>query len=186
MFRIIKNALPIFVWGLITLHPSFADSKLTLYHANAVKIDFYALARPSFLKIHGTARTLEGTIQRKGEQISGKFHLKLDDFSTGIRMRDSDLKHKVFEIEKYPGAELTFEPFPVASGEKTKFSGVLKLHGVEREIQGEKTISFADNQVKFDCTFHILLTDFNIKPPEFLGMLVQNEVRVEVSGVGTK
>ena len=106
----------------------------------------------------------------------------MDDFSTGLGLRDSHLKNKVFEVEKYPTAELTIKPVDVKLGEKTKITGILKFHGVEKEVQCDATDTISGDKATFQSTFMILLTDFNIQPPEFAGMKINNDVRVEVSG----
>ena len=152
------------------------------YHTSNGRIDFYAIGRPSFLKVHGIANSMEGVINSNAE-ISGHFSIKLSDFKTGVGLRDKDLRNKVFVLDQYPPtAELTLNPIPLKLREKTDFSALLKMHGVEKEVQGQATVKFNGDKAIFEATFNILLTDFNMKPPEFAGLKIQNDVRVEVSG----
>jgi len=157
----------------------------TLHISNG-KVDFFAVGRPSMLKVHGVGKALEGTLNKKLSEISGHFSMKMNDFSSGLGLRDSHTKEKVFEVEKYPTAELTFKPTNVKPGEKTKIPAILKFHGVEKEVQCETTINVAGDKVTFESTFPMQLTDFSIQPPEFAGMKINNDVRVEVSGEATK
>src|ERR1035437_2664414 len=75
------------------------SSSVETFHATGGKVEFFAIGRPSMLKVHGTAKSLEGTgmINKKTNEISGHFVLKMDDFSTSLGLRDSHLKSKVFE-----------------------------------------------------------------------------------------
>ena len=186
--KLLQNVGWYLTFILLFGYSSFAEksSPPDVYHSTAGKIDFYALGKPSMLKIHGDAKTVEGTLQKVGDEFSGHFQMKMNDLSTGIGMRDSHMRNKIFEVEKYPTAEMTLKPIHAKSGEKTAFSGTLKFHGVEKEVQGETTLKLSDNKVGYDSTFKILLTDFNIQPPDFAGMRVENEIRVELSGEGTK
>jgi len=151
------------------------------YHSSGGEIDFYALGRPSFLKVHGIAKTLEGTIQSNHE-VSGHFSIQLGDFKTGVGLRDRDLRKKVFEVDQYPVAELSFNSKTLKSGEKSDFVALLKIHGTEKPIHGEASFRMNREKASFEASFKILLTDFGMKPPEFAGLKIDNEVRVEVSG----
>ena len=167
---------------------SFAINQVPVeaFQASSGKIDFYAIGKPSMLKIHGSADSLKGTFNKNNGEVSGHFTVNMADFSSGLSLRDSHTKNKVFEVEKYPTAEITLKPFQVKTSEKNKFTGVLKFHGVEKEVQGEMTFDFSDKKAKFESSFNIQLTDFNIQPPEFAGMKINNEVRVAVSGDSVK
>ena len=150
------------------------------------KVDFFAIGKPSMLKIHGTAQSLEGSFTPTEKEVSGHFVIKMDGFTTGMGLRDSHTKDKVFDVEKFPTSELTLKPMPFKSGEKTKFSGILKFHGVEKTVEGETTVTVSPTGKHIDANLVILLTDYNVKPPEFMGMKINNDVRIEVSADSVK
>ncbi len=177
-----RNVLRVLTFFLM-LNTSTA---LANYKTTSGKIDFYAIGKPSMLKIHGIANALEGTMNLLGDEISGKFKVKMNDFSSGLSLRDSHTRSKVFEVEKFPEAEFIMMPIKVSSGEKTNFKGLLKFHGVEKEIQGELIPEFKGEKLSYHSNFNIMLADFKIQPPEFAGMKINEEVRIEVSGEAVK
>lgn len=158
-----------------------APSIETFKAANS-KADFYALGKPSMLKIHGTAQSVNGTLNKKGDVYTGTFAMPMDSFESGMKLRDRHMKEKVFEVEKYSASEFTLKPTSIPSGTKTTFTGILKFHGIEKPVQGDATVTIKDKKVEFNATFNVQLTDFSIQPPEFAGMSINNEVKVEISG----
>src|ERR1035437_6643355 len=131
------------------------SASVETFHTTGGKVEFFAIGRPSMLKVHGTAKSLEGTgtVNKKTNEIFGHFVLKMDDFSTSLGLRDSHLKNKVFEVEKYPVSELTFKSIVVKPGEKTKVPAVLKFHGVEKEVLCETTLIYNNDKTSIESSF---------------------------------
>jgi polyisoprenoid-binding protein YceI len=144
--------------------------------------EFFALGKPSMLKIHGTANTVAGTLKSDGQKLSGSFDIPLESFGTGMSLRDRHLREKIFETQKYPKATLTLEPLAMgdANAKDIPFQGRLSFHGVEKMVSGKADIEKSGDLTKVLARFELNLTDYQITPPEFMGMKVQDQVRVEV------
>jgi polyisoprenoid-binding protein YceI len=148
--------------------------------------EFFAIGKPSMLKIHGESKQTSGTVSHAGNTLSGKLEIPLDSFETGMAVRNEHLKNKVFEVSKYQKAILTISKLVLPEGKTGEiknlpFEGTLNLHGVEKPVTGTANIT-ADKEVAFEASFSVKLTDFNIPPPEFMGMTIQNEVKVKADG----
>jgi polyisoprenoid-binding protein YceI len=150
---------------------------------DAGKVDFFAIGKPSMLKVHGENTALKGSLKKDGDKISGKFLIPMKGFVTGMKLRDDHLRDKVFSVSQYPTAELTVESFAAKTNESVPFTGKLKFHGVEKEIKGEVKASAGEKEILIQAAkFDMKMTDFNISPPEFAGMKMEDDVRIEVSG----
>ncbi len=149
-------------------------------------VDFFALGKPSMLKIHGETAALTGTLSRIGNDLTGELKIPLESFKTGMTTRDNHLKNKVFETAKYQTATLmiTSLAVPVGNGEfkDIPFSGKLNLHGVEKEVKGISQITINDKTTHFAAHLDIKLSDYQIERPEFMGMNIQDDVKIDAKG----
>jgi polyisoprenoid-binding protein YceI len=168
----------------IILTSAFQASADTLTSGS---IDFYAIGKPSMLKIHGESTKLTGTITRKGNVFSGQFEIPLDSFETGMSVRNKHLKEKVFETSKYDKAKLTITELKIPD-EKTgeikelPFTGKLSLHGVEKDITGTAALNVTDKLITFSTEAEIKMSDYQIPLPEFMGMTMQDQVKILTKG----
>src|SRR5688572_15153985 len=71
------------------------------------KIQFVARATPGSVQILGEGAKPEGQIQEKSGKYQGQIVTKLEDFTTGIGLRDRHLKEKYLQVKDHPQAELT-------------------------------------------------------------------------------
>jgi polyisoprenoid-binding protein YceI len=163
-----------------TLTPSSASStKVATGETLSVKdgsIAFYAIGKPSMLKIHGESAKMSGTVVRANGNLSGTLEIPLDSFETGMSVRNNHLKEKVFETSKFKTATLTISSLPIPAGQKGEiknlpFTGKLSLHGVEKDISGTATVDAYGK-----------MSDYQIPPPEFMGMSMQDDVKVSATG----
>ncbi len=167
---------------LFTVLFNASFSLADVYHCKENKVDFYAVGVPSMLKIHGESSELSGDITEAKGTYSGEFIIPMNSFTSKMKLRDSHLKDKVFEVEKFPQAKLSFKGVALKEATSVPFTGTLKFHGVEKAVKGDVTITIADKKIKYTTHCELLLTDFGIAPPEFAGMKINNEVKVEVTG----
>ena len=98
--------------------------------------------------------------------------VKLNKIVTGMPLRDRHAKEKYMEVNKYPEAVLT-----KATGKGGKGKGLLKFHGVEKEVSG--TYKIEGSTLK--ASFPIKLSDFKISGINYMGVGVEDEVKIEVS-----
>jgi polyisoprenoid-binding protein YceI len=160
------------------------------------KIEFFAIGKPSMLKIHGASDADQGKIQiatdaSGAHSLTGAFAVKLDSFDTGMDMRNKHMKEKTFQIDKYPDAKFTLENVSIPKDSTDKkitahFTGKLNFHGAEKPIAGDVDVTLHEKTVDYDATFSMKMTDFGCTIPEFAGMTIQDEVKVEAKGTAQK
>ena len=164
--------------------PKSAASALTVKDGT---LNFFAIGKPSMLKIHGESSALTGTATQNNHSLTADLEVPLDSFETGMKLRNKHLKEKVFETSKFDKAKLSITKLelPMAKTGEIKdlpFSGKLNLHGVEKDISGTATVNVGDKTTTFSAETNIKMTDFSIQPPEFMGMTIQDQVKVTAKG----
>jgi len=136
-----------------------------------------------------TTSSFNGTLTlgaSKPVSLKGEISVELRTLDTGIGLRNQHLRDNYLEVSK-PGldkAVLTEIRLNDADGEafqgRTGFTGMLLLHGVRRQVAGTAVIRREGSGVSVEASFPLALTDFGIKPPEYLGVGVGNKLIVKV------
>ena len=150
----------------------------------ASSIEFTAVGKPGFLRINGKDAKVTGSATEAGGTWSGVFTTKLDDFHTGIDMRDEHMKEKYLETKKFPTASLSWSlKTALDSAKELPFEGMLTLHGVEHKVAGTAKLNPAADKksTKVEATFSIKLSDFGIEIPNFKGITVAEDVEVRTA-----
>ncbi|MEQ1723305.1 MAG: YceI family protein [Pseudobdellovibrio sp.] len=155
--------------------------------ANAGKVEFEAIGRPSMIKIKGIGEGVNANLKVNVNKISGEAVFRLDSLTTGIEMRDEHMKEKYLQVKNYPDAKMVFNEFQMPAGWTIKspkvatssFRGKLILHGVEREITGLYTLDA--QAMKSTASFEVKLSDFKIEIPTYLGVKVADIVKISIS-----
>jgi len=158
------------------------------------KSEFIATGKPGFIKIDGLGSGLTGSLKVTGKLVSGEASFPLSTLDTGVGLRDRHLKNEFLHIEKYPEAQLTVDKValnksPVVDGfsqAKVPFTGILKVHGVSHPVTGTIDVSTIGGITTGDAQFGIKISDFGFPKPEFLGMTVNDDVKVKVHLEATK
>jgi polyisoprenoid-binding protein YceI len=120
--------------------------------------------------------------------LGGEVALDLEAIDTGIELRNRHLRENYLEVSKGQGfdkAVLSEIRLAEADGEgfrgRSAFTAVLLLHGVKGPVGGSVEIRAAGaGGVRVEASFPLALTDFGIKPPEYMGVGVGNKVMVRV------
>jgi polyisoprenoid-binding protein YceI len=144
-------------------------------------VEWFAVGNPGFLKIESKSQTLSGNLSISDSNVSGNFSSSLDKISTGIKLRDEHIKDTYLEIKKYPEAKFSLNAtnlYPVF-----KATGTMFLHGVEHGMTWDCQFAKSSEVKKISCLSKIVLTDFNIKIPSYLGVTVAKDVKVKVTMV---
>lgn len=123
-----------------------------------------------------------GNFKAKTESISGHAivtgtdvsaqNIKVDlrTLKTGIELRDKHTQ-KHLRTDKYPEAILS-----IAKGKNGKGIGRIKINGEEKEIKGTYKIVGKNLQANFSLN----LPDFKITDINYMGVGVEDEVKVQV------
>ncbi len=114
-----------------------------------------------------------GEATQEGDTVKAdNIVVKMGNIETKMPLRNRHAKEKYLEVKKYPEAVLT-----KAVGQGGKGKGMLKFHGVEKEVSG--TYKIEGNTLK--ASFPIKLSEFNIKGISYMGVGVEDEVKVNIS-----
>lgn len=157
-------------------------------------VEFLAVGRPSAIKIKGTGAKANGSLLAKGQNLEGELTLDLNQFETGIAMRDRHMKEKYLETGKPENAKailkITEAKLPADFFEKNQsvkaipFKGKLKLHNVEKDIAGTLSLASKDSEkAEGSANFQVSLPDFGIAIPSFAGVTVAETVTVDAQCV---
>lgn len=151
------------------------------------RVEFLAIGKPSFIKIQGKGGKLFGDLSLSDASVLGSIKFQLGSLETGISMRDSHMKEKYLNVAQYPTAELTLKS--VSDLEKfvresiplkgSAFSGLLKLHGIEKPVAGRIDLERKGRAIKATATFGVKLSEHGIEIPTYMGIKVSEEVQVE-------
>jgi len=154
-------------------------------------VEFNAIGKPNFLKIKGVAKGLNGNLILDKKNFTGKIEFDLNALETGISLRDKHMKEKYLESTKseFAHAVLTLTDVKMsedlASNKSAKmsdcsFKGKLKLHGVEKEIEGKANVNRTGDEIEVNASFDLLIADYGIEIPSYAGIKVANEVKLAV------
>lgn len=113
-------------------------------------------------------------------------------FNSGNVIRDANARRGVFETGQYPTITLSArgvqaDAVSLAEGEtkRVELLGRLEMHGVTNEVTVPAEVSREDGTLRAEGAFDVLLSDYNMNRPSFLGTTVDDEVTVRFNVVGT-
>lgn len=116
---------------------------------------------------------VKGFAVMKGDQVTAEnVVVNLKKLSTGLAMRDKHARDKYLEVEKYP--EMTLVK---ATGKGGKGIGRIKYRGVEKDVAGSYEIKGSNLQ----ASFPLKLSDFNVKGIKYMGVGVDDEIKIHVT-----
>lgn len=173
------------VFVFLLFIPSISMAAVQKLSPSGGDVEFLAITKPSFIKVHGTGAPASGQIIWDGDKVEGKFNFDLASLDTGMSMRNAHMKNKYLQVEKFPKATLELKSVqPLASWSlnhpkvaDADFEGVMTLHGESQPVKGKFSI---DDKGAVEVNFKVKLTDFKIEQPSFAGVTVQNDVDVTV------
>jgi polyisoprenoid-binding protein YceI len=102
-------------------------------------------------------------------------------FDSGNSNRDSHAMEVVGAI-KYP--KVTFVSTAVVPvGDSVRVTGLLRFHGVEKEISMTYMARWSANHLEINATFNLSMTAFNLERPSLLLLKVDDELKFTVHAV---
>jgi polyisoprenoid-binding protein YceI len=155
------------------------------------EVRFEGTGRPSMLKITGIGKKPpSGALTFNGKSATGDFSFDLNSLDTGIETRNTHMKKKYLEIDKFPTAKLQIVRMTLANemegagtviNQSLPFEGKLDLHGTTKPIRGVVELSGSRNNLSLKCSFSLKVTDFGISIPSFAGITMAENVEVVVN-----
>lgn len=175
-----KIIFPLFVLTLSTL----TLQAVTTLTTTSGEVKFTAIGKPGFLKIKGESKETfpSGSIKIENGNATGNFEFDLKSLDTGINLRNEHMKDKYLQVGQYPTAQLSIKNFPIDEKDlitnfKKDFKGVLTLHNVTKDINGN--IEFTGSSKKAIAHFTIKVSDFKIDVPQYMGVTVSETVDID-------
>jgi polyisoprenoid-binding protein YceI len=142
-----------------------------------------------------TTTALTGTLTLEGAKparLLGDVSMDLATIDTGIALRNQHLRENYLEVAKgegYNKAVLSDIQLADASGETfdgtTPFTGTMLLHGVKKPVAGTVEIHSEGTSRRVRAEFPLVLTDWSVTPPEYLGVGVGSRLLVKVTLTAT-
>ena len=124
--------------------------------------------------------------QKQGE-LDGSLAVDLRTLQTGIKLRDTHMRENYLEVQKGPGYDqavltrLRLDGNTAAQVGKVGFTGILAVHGVQREVTGTADIRRDGEGLRVQASFPVKVSEFAIASPSYLGVGVRDEVTVAVT-----
>jgi polyisoprenoid-binding protein YceI len=99
------------------------------------------------------------------------------------------MKEKYLEVQKFPQSKLhlTDVALPTSWTPATptlagaKFKGDLTLHGVTKPIEGTFDVSGAATAMNVKAAFTVMIDQYGVEIPKYLGITVKNDVPVSLT-----
>ena len=142
-----------------------------------------------------TTPSLSGTLALEGAKpvrLLGEVSIDLATIDTGIALRNQHLKENYLEVSKGEGfnkAVLSDIQLADATGETfdgtSAFTGTMLLHGVKKPVAGTVEIHSEGTSRRVRAEFPLVLTDFAVSPPMYMGVGVGSKLLVKVSLLAT-
>lgn len=139
-----------------------------VFHSKSTLIDF-----------DGTSNAIDGYIYWDGnEPFSGKnkfyFEVQLETFVTGNGKRDRDMRNDVLQTAQFPMAKFSGSLADIVKKGTiwtANVSGVMNLHGKQKNIKMPATISIKNGLMHAQTAFSLSLQDFGIKAPQLIAFI---------------
>jgi polyisoprenoid-binding protein YceI len=146
-------------------------------------------------KVHGESKDFSGTISGDPSDITtAGIEIKLDPktFDTENEKRDKVMREKSLEIDHYPWIEFQSSSIEAVTKKlvpgqplDANVKGVLKLHGLEKQIEVPVKILLQDDTITAEGDMLLSLDEYKIFRPKVLFFQLQNEVKIHFK-IGAK
>lgn len=183
------------VWGHLALAVS-APAALAgqEYHVdrsagNVVRF----ISRASIEEFEGVTDRIDGyvlldapSLREAGGGDATEVYLEVDlaSLDTGIGLRNRHMRDNYLEVSKYPFAIFrgrVVNRETVSDGEfRVAAQGLLTIHGVSRARELTCRVEPRGRGYRSQCSFELLLSDFDIEIPKVMFLKLANEIRLEL------
>ncbi|MDH5604661.1 MAG: YceI family protein [Cyclobacteriaceae bacterium] len=149
------------------------------YKVSKSDVSFFSEAPLENIEAHNTESA--GLFDaEKGEMA---FSVPINKFKFEKSLMQEHFNEKYMESDKFPKA--TFKGKLVGyskekSSQNVKASGLLFIHGIEKKVTIEGTITSKGNKLTMDATFPVTVADYNIQRPQLLWENIAEIIEVSV------
>ncbi|MFN3368980.1 MAG: YceI family protein [Thermus sp.] len=140
-------------------------------------------ARAPLGTFRGVNPSLEGVVSFEPVKglLQGRVCVDLSAWDSKEPLRDRHTR-EMFQVDRYPQACLLIQGW---DANQNLVHGVFSLHGVERRVTVPVRHTLEGGRIlRFEGEWELLLSDYGLKAPSFMGMRVQDRVVVRVKGQG--
>ncbi len=136
---------------------------------------------PSFEEVNATNKTVSAILKSNGEFASLAL---MKGFRFKVALMEEHFNENYAETSKFPkttfkGNIENFNSSDLNETEKSyTVSGVITMHGVDKEVSVPATIKKIDDTVYLNTTFVLKPADFNIEIPNIVSNKIAEEVNV--------
>lgn len=111
--------------------------------------------------------------------ITAALEVDLDTLHGDDSLVDGEMRRRL-DVQRYPRAKATVHDVTEGSGGVYRLRGELSLHGKTRPLEGDATVTLADDQLRATGSLTIDIREFGIKPPSLLIMRVHPEIEITI------
>jgi polyisoprenoid-binding protein YceI len=151
-------------------------------HRSRVQVEVQSTLQRLVLESDQLAGEFEATVQDGGvdpQSVTAKMTLPTPSLGSGNWLVDRDVRN-MLEARKY--SEISGQVIEVKSADGSGnywVRGMLRLHGVAREVQGKaRLVEVGDRHAVFEAEMKLDFTLFNLAPPKLIMLRVEPEVLV--------
>jgi len=114
--------------------------------------------------------------------LKGGIEVAISDFSSDNKKRDANMQ-ETMESSKFPKSTFEIKEVISKGGDKYQLNGLLTLHGVQKPINFEGTVTNDGNKVHIKAFGMIKMSDYGMTPPKMLFLTVRDQVDISVDAV---
>ena len=148
------------------------------------------LANSTFGDIEGITNKITGYVKWTGEDtlVTSEVHFEvpLDSIDTGVGLRNSHMREKYLETEKYPKAvyEGKLTGWTIDEADSSRFlvstEGTMSIHGVDKPLSISGYLAKKGDGYHAQYFFSLNIKDFNIGMPRFLLVSMDKTLRLKL------
>lgn len=172
-----KILIPLIFLCLLCRSDLGMSKKLSINNA----VTFTAVATVGVLTFEGKGGNLVGEYEIEDGYVTGEFFVDLDNFKTGIELRDRHMKEKYLKTHLNPRAKLKLTKVKLHKGE-FKFDGEMTLNGISKKI----SVTANNDGKSIKSTIIIDIKEYNIEIPSYLGVTIDKKISAKISFVYDK
>jgi polyisoprenoid-binding protein YceI len=156
----------------------------------------FAVRHMGIATVRGKATEFEGTIDATGERPALEGTVKVAGITTQDEQRDQHLgSPDFFDVQRFPEISFRSSAVEIADDGSVRIPGEITIKGVTKDIEltgtfaGAGTDPWGNERIGLDVSGKIDRRDFGLswnQPLPGGGLLVSNEVKLELSGSAVK